>query len=407
MEDNIEKIQDLLKKYNLDLWFIVNKDNNDPIFYKYISKHLYTKSVLILLQNRAFIIVSKMDEPNINTIDVKKSRVEVYTYNNEEELDDIIEGIICKINYVSKISLSYSTMGDKDADIILNSDLKKYKGLLRRIYTKYHKNVYFNSAEKVIYQLISSNSDLKLSRIKLAAKITDEILDKTFKDIYINMTEKEIAIQVLNKMDEVSKQYVGKDIVSIDVAWENCPFVLTGENMALNGHTLPSDKMLKRGDTINIDFGIKLVFSDGKRVYSDMQRMGYAAYKGENDAPKEIKEMFKTLTDGIEECLDYMKQDVKGYVVDSKLRDIIYKKGYTLYSHASGHPVGTRVHAIGTIIGSRLEPRSKIPFTLGGVYTLEPRIPISNGVSIEEMIIVTKFGGIPAYKFQKDLYIIK
>ena len=407
MEDNIEKIQNLLKKYNLEAWFIVNKDNNDPIFYKYISKHLYTKSILILLQNRAFLIISKMDEPNINSIDVKKSRVEVYIYNNEEELDDIIEGIICKINYIPKIFLSYSTMGDKDADIILNSDLKKYKSLLRKIYRKYHKVVSFGSSEKVIYQLISSNSDLRLSRIKLASKITEEILEKTFKDIYVNMTEKEIAALVLKKMIDTSKEYIGENIVSIDTAWENCPFVLTGSNMSLNGHTLPSDKMLKRGDTINIDFGIKIVFSDGKKVFSDMQRMGYAVKKGENEAPKEIKEMFNTLVSGIEECLDYMKPDIKGYTVDSKLRDIIFKKGYALYSHASGHPVGTRVHAVGTIIGSRLEARSKIPLTLNGVYTLEPRIPVENGVSIEEMIIVTKYGGIPTYKFQKELYIIK
>ena len=52
MKDNIIKLQEALKKYNLKMWLIVNKDNSDKIFYKYISKHLYTQSFLFVLQNR-------------------------------------------------------------------------------------------------------------------------------------------------------------------------------------------------------------------------------------------------------------------------------------------------------------------------------------------------------------------
>ena len=165
--------------------------------------------------------------------------------------------------------------------------------------------------------------------------------------------------------------------------------------------------MLKKGDTISIDFGLKLIFSDGKIVYSDMQRMGYALDNGEKSVPGRVKNMFNTLTGAIEDALDYMKPDIKGYTVDEKIRSRISREGYPGYFHASGHPVGERVHGIGTIINSRIEPRSKIAMVEGGVYTLEPRIPVENGCSIEEMIIVTKYGGIPAYRFQKELYIIK
>lgn len=39
------------------------------------------------------------------------------------------------------------------------------------------------------------------------------------------------------------KLYVGSnDIVSYDMAWENCPIVLTGINLAKGGHSLPSTK---------------------------------------------------------------------------------------------------------------------------------------------------------------------
>ncbi len=170
---------------------------------------------------------------------------------------------------------------------------------------------------------------------------------------------------------------------------------------------LLGNTIFRKGDVINIDFGIKAIFSDGKKVFSDMQRMGYALKAGEDKVPKNIASAFYTLRDCVDEMLDYMKPGVKGYVIDEKLRDRIARAGYPLYTHASGHPVGSRVHDRGAIIGSRLEPRSKIGLVNSAVYTLEPRIPLPNGASIEEMIEVTKFGGIPVYRLQKELYLIK
>ncbi len=42
-----------------------------------------------------------------------------------------------------------------------------------------------------------------------------------------------------------------------------------------------------------------------------------------------------------------------------------------------------------------------------GVYTIEPRVTIINGGSIEEMVYVTENGGVSLSERQKDLYIIK
>ena len=110
MENNIEKLQKLMEKYNLKMWFLVNKDNNDPVFCKYVSKHLYTNSVLILLKSRAFLIIHEEDKNNIGTIELTKSKIEVYTYNTEEKMNDIIEGILCSLEYIDKIAFSYSTL---------------------------------------------------------------------------------------------------------------------------------------------------------------------------------------------------------------------------------------------------------------------------------------------------------
>ncbi len=404
---NILKIQSLLKKYNTKLWILVNKDNNDKIFCKYISKNLYTKSIMFIFESKAMLLINIQDKDNMDVKELIKSGVKVYVYSSEEEKIDIIEEIICSNEYVNKISFSYSTMSDKDTDIILSTDLKKYKYILRKIYRKYHKKVSFSSSEKIVYSLISENSEKNLNRIKLACKITEEILEKSMSDISIGMSELDISDIVINSMKIISKRYIDGEIIKIDVAWEGCPFVLAGQNLSLNGHTPPSTNILRKGDLLSIDFGIKAIFSDGKKVYSDMQRMGYASKSNEKEVPRNIRAIFDTLKNAIDDTLDYMKPDVKGYVIDTKLREKISNSGYPLYTHASGHPVGNRVHASGAIIGSKLEPRAGLGLVETGVYTLEPRIALPNGASIEEMIEVTKYGGIPIYKLQKELYIIK
>ena len=51
--------------------------------------------------------------------------------------------------------------------------------------------------------------------------------------------------------------------------------------------------------------------------------------------------------------------------------------------------------------------RANMKLVETGVYTLEPRVDIPNGGSIEEMIEVTKDGGVPLCKMQKQIYLIK
>ena len=204
MKDNIIKLQEALKKYNLKMWLIVNKDNSDKIFYKYISKHLYTQSFLFVLQNRCVLLINDQDKNNKDVKELVSIGVKVYVYDSEYKMLDTIEEIICSLDYIDKIALSYSTLSDKDTDLMLHSDIAKYTGIIRNIYKKYHKKVRFCSSEKVIYHFLSQNHEKRLSRIKLAAKITDEILDYTMRNIYVNMSEIEIANLVVTNMKNIS-----------------------------------------------------------------------------------------------------------------------------------------------------------------------------------------------------------
>ncbi|MEG0872708.1 MAG: hypothetical protein RSE00_01930 [Clostridia bacterium] len=69
--------------------------------------------------------------------------------------------------------------------------------------------------------------------------------------------------------------------------------------------------------------------------------------------------------------------------------------------------VGSEVHDAGAIISLSTSKRANLELIENGVYTLEPRINIPNGGSIEEMIQVTKYGGIPLCNTQKKIYLVK
>lgn len=406
MVNNVQRIQKLLIKFNLKLWVLINNDNNDSIFCKYISKELYSSSMCFITQNKVYLLINDLDKDNINYDYLKENNIFAIYYNGYKDLENKIEDIISYLGFIYPISLSYSTMGDQVADILGHGEFVRFTKILKQPYLKYKKKVNFNSAERVIYSLLSEKTTNQIDRIKHIADITQKILETAFKTMLIGMTEIEIAKHIVDITKNITGQYIGKGINSFSLAWENCPIVLIGENLTKGGHSVPSEKKLKKGETIYVDFGICATYDDGEKIYSDLQRMGYTLNTNETKAPKSVQNVFKTLTSSIEGALDYMKPDTKGYTIDDVVRNKIIRDGYPSYNHSTGHPVGLEVHDVGAILTGRSNKRSTLGLVENGVYTIEPRIATPNGGSIEEMILVTKFGGIPVCKMQKEIYLV-
>ena len=404
----LKKVQNILKMFSKDVWILYNHENSDKYFCKLISENLSTSSICFITKKDIYILINELDSKNIDSIKYKDENLHIIIYSTNTSLQEKIEDVIADLKFPKEIALSYSTMSDKNIDILGHGEFIAFSKLIRKPYVKYNKKVKFSSAEKIIYELDSEKTSLEINRLKILATITNKILEKTFNSIKISSTEIQIANLTRQITQDTMKTLINKlEIVEYDMAWDNCPIVLTGVNLAKGGHSTPSDKQLLSGDTVYFDFGIKAKFSDGMVLYTDMQRMGYALKTNEEVAPKNIEKVFNTLVDSIEEGMEYTKPGVKGYVVDEIVRQKITKAGYPDYNHATGHPVGRQVHDSGAIITLKISKRSRLGLVENGIYTLEPRINIANGGSIEEMVLVTKYGGIPLCDTQKKLYLIK
>ncbi len=398
---------DIIKtiKDNDTIWVMENRENSDNIFIKYVTDMLFSSTYAIFSKEKAYIFVHKLDEGNVTLLDKKYS--ETYIYENTNELVEYILEILNKLNFPKNILLSYTTMSDENTDIITHSSYLRVTKMFRKLYKENNKNFRVHSSEINIYELLSQNKKSDIDKLKDLASITDEILKLSFKSIRKGQTEIDIQNNTLNIMKSYLEENKSKyGIVDYDIAWDNCPIVLVGENLQKGGHAVPSNKKINLGDTIYYDYGIKGIYNDGTVFYTDMQRMGYLLKDGETQAPKKVQHVFDTLVLAISLGIDKMKSGIKGYEIDKVVRGKIMAENYPDYPHATGHPVGKEVHGAGALISYKSGKRAKLKLIENGIYTLEPRINIKNGGSIEEMILVTKDGAIPLCNRQTELYLI-
>lgn len=387
------------------IWVMENRENSDRIFKEYVTDKLFSSTYVIVSNELVYIFVHKLDEGNIHVLDKKYSKV--YVYSTTEELKSQILNVLKKLNFPKDMLLSYTTMSDENTDIISYSSYRRVTKLFRSIYKENDKKLKVKSSQMNIYDIISKNTKEDIERLKILANITDKILKESFYSIKTGQTEKEIALNTIDITKKVmDKEKKKLNLLSYGFAWDICPIVLVGDNLEKGGHAEPSDTKIKKGDTIYYDFGISATFADGKTLYTDMQRMGYMLKDNEKDAPEDVKKVFDVLVCSIADGINSMKSGIKGYKIDNIVRSKIINNGFPDYPHATGHPVGKEVHGAGALISYRNGKRANLKLVEDGIYTLEPRVNIKNGGSIEEMILVTNGGAVPLCNTQKELYLI-
>lgn len=138
----IPRIQKLLEKYDKKAWIMLNTENLDKFFCRYITDQLSTYTICLIAKDEAYLLVNRLDEKNISSLDFDSQNI--YIYTSSEELEDILEEILDKVGFPDDISLSYSTIGDMNTDIISHGKYLAITNLVQKAYFKYHKSkIYF------------------------------------------------------------------------------------------------------------------------------------------------------------------------------------------------------------------------------------------------------------------------
>ncbi|MGA2092635.1 MAG: Xaa-Pro peptidase family protein [Sedimentisphaerales bacterium] len=208
--------------------------------------------------------------------------------------------------------------------------------------------------------------DGEIAAIKTAAKIAGRALSNAIRRMRAGMTENELAGMLDFEIRKLGGHIGFETIVAF------------GPNAA-RPHHRPTDRKLRKNDTILIDFGVCLrgyncditrCFTTGKtsglfsKVYNAVREAQAAAFK-------------------------MVKAGVKIKDVDAAARMVLKKYKLPVYGHGTGHGLGLEIHE-----APSLSPKQEGVLQAGEVITIEPGVylPGKLGVRIEDDVLVTRDG---------------
>lgn len=230
--------------------------------------------------------------------------------------------------------------------------------------------------------LRARKDETEIELMKKAARISSSAIRSVISRIKPGWKEKDVAWQL-----EIEARNNGADGVAFET------IVAANENSALP-HAKPTERKIKKGDFIVIDFGIRY------RGYCSDETCTIAIGKL-TDKQKSAYQIVKDAHDG---ALEMLAGDIPAADVDKHVRRIFGKKYERYFTHSTGHGVGLEVHEaprLSSVSGDILKP--------GMVFTVEPGLYIPGlwGVRIEDTVLLKENSCEKLTKMDKELIIIE
>ncbi|MBP1547478.1 MAG: aminopeptidase P family protein [Oscillospiraceae bacterium] len=229
------------------------------------------------------------------------------------------------------------------------------------------KGVEFDSTSKLsgfITQMRMIKTEREISLMEKAQRIAEKALEDTLDFIKEGVTEREIAL----RLDEYMLRN-GAEALSFET------IALCGETTSMP-HGVPSDRRLKKGEFILMDFGAVV---DG--YHSDMTRTVCLG-----DVSEEAEKVYNIVLEAQNRAISAVCEGITGKRLDCVARDFISANGYGDYfGHGLGHSVGMEIHE-----SPCANTRDDTVLTENMVITIEPGIylPKKFGVRIEDFVVI-------------------
>ncbi len=391
INEKVHQAIDILKELGVECWITFVREtalNGDPILPFLVNSALTWHSAFIVTSSgRTIAIVGRYDRQAVEDLNVY------------DQIVDYVEGFRNVFVEIMK------TLNPKTIAVNYSTDSEVCDGLTHGLYltlVEYLAEVGMQnrlvSAENIISALRQRKSSYEITQITKAVRAAELVFDDTAHFIRPGKTEAEVANFMKNRVRKLG----------LALAWDAtvCPSVFTGPETA-GAHYNPTERVVKRGHILNIDFGVKV-----NGYCSDLQRTFYILERGEKRPPVEVQSGFETIVRSIEEARKAIRIGIEGVRVDKVARDIITSDGYPEFPHGLGHQVGRFAHDGTALLGPAWEKYGRKPFAPieeNMVFTIEPRLPVpERGIAtIEEMVIVRSGGARYLSRPQRKLILIR
>jgi len=239
--------------------------------------------------------------------------------------------------------------------------VEMYDALVRRFRNK----VKLVSFGKELESLRACKEIREIQVMKKAAAIASAAFAEIVREIKPGWTEQEVALQL-----EVTARRAGAEQLAFEA------IVASGENAALP-HAKPSNREIRNGDFVVIDFGVKY------QGYCSDETCTVAI--GELTAVQ--KNAYRAVLRAHDEAIAFIRAGVAAADVDALTRRVLGEEYGRYFTHGTGHGVGLDVHE-----APRIAPSSQDILTAGMVVTVEPGLyfPGLWGIRIEDTVLVKK-----------------
>lgn len=207
----------------------------------------------------------------------------------------------------------------------------------------------------------------ELASIRRASEIACRAFDEMLTVIKAGMTEKEVALELNNRMLRLGSERPAFDTIAC-----------AGVNGSLP-HAVPSEHVLAEGELLTLDFGAQV-----SGYKTDMTRTVAIGQISE-----ELHAVYNAVLDAQQMALDVVREGASCREVDKVARDYLDARYPGAFGHGLGHSVGLFIHE-----QPQFSARSEDSLIAGNVMTVEPGVylPGKGGCRIEDSVIVTTDG---------------
>jgi len=132
-------------------------------------------------------------------------------------------------------------------------------------------------------------------------------------------------------------------------------------------HGIPSDKILKEGDIINVDV---TAYKDG--WHGDTSRMFEVG-----DVSIKAKKLIKTTYESMMKAIEILKENVQLGDIGSTIQEYVEAQGFSVVQDFCGHGIGQSFHKEPTVLHYGKKGTGE-KIKSGMIFTIEPMINIGN-----------------------------
>lgn len=343
----------VLKEQGIDAWLTFTRENTqDPILAVFGLSHIVARGAFLFVRKGdAFRRIAVAASYDVDPIRKTGLFEEVIPYQSEgvkPHLRKLVDDLA-----PDRIAVNMS----RDVTIAdgLTVGLRQYLDETLGPHTQR-----FVSAERVVVSLLARKLPAEIAALEEAVTGTQRIIAEALTPERVKpdvTTERALADWMAARARELG----------YEVPFES---VVVGP---ARGHSEPTDRIIRRGDVIRIDWGASYGGYCG-----DIQRTAYVLKPGETAAPAWLLRLFAATLKANRAALQALRPGNTGLDVDTAARRSLADDGYPEYPHGTGHAIGLKVHDVGPLLGPDWRERygDAVRFTIepDQVFAVEPLI---------------------------------